>query len=654
MSPEPDDAQKPDRISGTLGYWQKIGLAAAGVLTAVAQLWLAIQKQWQLTVVTLLLAAIVTALYYLFFRHWAAGDERKRQIARWSAIAVLIGIPVIAMLGVISYSYLPRLRESGNTIAVAQFGGPALPKPYENCRPSAILAHALADVSDRFHRITVFEVPYSIEPDRRWTDFWAQSHGWFDSADVIVYGDYDLAKSADKLINADQITINPRVNSVPKVPIADKVPPLYSWTLLRRTESIAQLCGTPITANDVPEFPDDARRLALAVVGADLFATQDYEGAQRALTEAKAQPRGGNGCNARTLRSRCGGVLAYYLANLDLQLGNFADAESEYLYAAGQLESSAPLVSLGELYMRLGRSNEAFESLDRAVRTDPSSVAALATRALYERDYLQAREAALDLDRALNLHAKNFYDLSALSRALYQRGGPGDTTCGIAVLNDALGSAEFDRKNMLDTYVRYGVWLAHAKRSDEAIDVFSSALKINPYHVKANYSIGINLRNKGAALLPEATAYFRRAVFAPAFTDEDFLDQANAANELRNAAQNPADRVDAERTALQLYARAIAANPNAVYARWDRGQLYDRLGKYNLAQRDFYQAATLHWFDATLLSTYAGFLRRHGQMAKAAQYEAKTRAVIAARIPPDDAREWSSSDCRYHDMDFAT
>jgi tetratricopeptide (TPR) repeat protein len=654
-SNHPDEASRkaeggtaPDPVLARLDSWQKIGLAIAGLLTLIAQLWLAIQKDWQITAVTLLLAGIAIAIDIVFFRRRSKVDPRKQRFARWASIATLIGIPIASMIFLFAYSYLPRTKASGNTIAVSRFAGPALPAPYESCRPSAMLVHALGDVADRFHRIEVFEVPYTVDPERRWAGFWAKSHGWLDAADVIVYGDYNLAKSDEKLATADEITLNPRVDAVPKIPIADKVPPLYSWDFPRRTMPIAQLCGAAAGEQGSPDFIDDARGLALAVVGADLFAAQDYEGAKHAVEEAKVSLKG-SACDNRGGRTPCRGVLAFYLANLDLRLGNFADAENEYRYAADHLESTAPLISLGELYIRRGRPKEGFESLDRAVRTDPASVAALATRALYERDYLRPREAAVDLDRALTQPATHFYDLSALSRALYQRGGKGDTDCGLAMLHRAIASPEFDRRTMLDTYVRYGIWLGHAKRSDEAAQIFSAALALNPYNIKANYAIGVALREKG--LKPQAKAAFHRALFSPGFTDDDALDKANAANELRSLAESESEELEARAAALQSYGQAISVNGNAVYAMWDRGQLEDSLKQYDLAERDFKTAADLHPFDATLVSTYSLFLRQHGRADESIRYANTTRAVLRTRIPPDEAKQWSSQTCRYENMD---
>lgn len=423
------------------------------------------------------------------------------------------------------------------------------------------------------------------------------------------------------------------------------------WQLItfpRRTVNIAKLCGGPTAASEMTDFVDDARRLALAVVASDLFAGQDYEGAKRAISEARSG-MDSSGCDKVARSSPCRGVLAFYLASLDLGLGNFGDAETEYRYAADHLESAAPLISLGELYMRLGRQREAFTYLDRAVQSDPTSVAALATRASYERDYLRPYESMLDLDRALRLPATHPYDLSTLSRALYQRGGKGDVDCGIAMLGRLVSRPDFDRRTMLDTFVRYGIWLTSAKRRGEAVNVLRGALDIDPYNVKANYWMGIAMKKDGPA--PEATAFFRRALLAPSFTDEDFLLRGDAATELSRSATTPADRKDVQKAANAAYGQALQLNHRAVYARLNRGILEDQLKDFNAANADLRAAADLHPTDHYVLSTYASFLRRQGRTNEAQRYSTQTRKVEASRIPADDAQQWSSATCSYADID---
>jgi hypothetical protein len=216
MGDDSDDP-KPGAISAPVEALQKAALTLAGVLAAITQLWLAIEQQWQIAVVTLILLLVVMSTYFLFFRRWAATDERLHTIARWSAIATLVAIPIVSMLSLAAYSFFPRITGNGNTVAVSTFEGPALPPPYDKCRPSEVLVRALADVRDVFGHIDTFEVPYSVDPDGRFSTFWARAHGLLDGADAIVYGNYTLAKSNPDLKEADQIVLDPRIDAVPRV-----------------------------------------------------------------------------------------------------------------------------------------------------------------------------------------------------------------------------------------------------------------------------------------------------------------------------------------------------------------------------------------------------------------------------------------------------
>jgi tetratricopeptide (TPR) repeat protein len=657
----PSDGQPPPSAEGgflaALSRWQQVGLAVAGVLTVAAQLWIAVEKQWQLTAVTAVIALVAIALYVLSHRG-VLRDPRMAAFARYGAIALLIAVPVLSMAGLFAYSYLPRLRERGTTVAIARFDGPPLPAPYDNCRPSDMLLQTLAQIADRFGGVTVFELPYSVHPTNRWARFWAQSHGWFEGADVIVYGEYSLHRSAKHVTDEkpDEVTISPRVDAVPRIPIADKSAPLYAWTLPSSVANIDQLCGgaLPDTKASVP-FLDDARRISLAVVGAQFFGVQGFVTAERALHEAKIPNTSDDRrCDGDPAASGCPGVLAFYLASLDQRMGHYPEALREYAFAAAKLDTAAAYIDLGELSMQMGRPDDAFKAFGEATRAEPGSVAAVATRAQYERDYLRPREAAIDLDRALHLSTVTAYDASVLSRALYQRGGSGDAACGIAALESLIAGRGFDQASNLDTMVRYALWLRGAQRHSEASRALENVVRIDPQHIKANYALGRTLEDEGPVRAAAAKAYLERAATAPAYTDEEYLDQANASNELRKNfdAGSSSDRRSDLQAALGKYQASIALNPAAVYAYYDRALLEAAVGNGAAAERDFQKAVALHPFDALILSGYGQYLDARGRMPQGATFHARAREVSVNRIPPDDAATWSSRACSYEGMDL--
>jgi hypothetical protein len=248
---------------------------------------------------------------------------------------------------------------------VARFEGPPLPAPYDACRPSNMLARTLSDVAKRFQHLAAFELPYTIHPSELFADTWAVAHGWFEGADVVVYGEYTLRKSHAGLPEADEIVIRPVVNKVPAVSGGFTSAPL-AWdfpAFADRRMRIDELCS-----DKKPPFLDNARRLALAVVASNLLKARDFVGGQAALSEAKNPPPATGRCDNRDVTSTCPGVLAFYLADLDRRVGNYSDAEHEYRYAAQRLDKAAVFINLGELYVKEGKSAGAHRVHERRQR----------------------------------------------------------------------------------------------------------------------------------------------------------------------------------------------------------------------------------------------------------------------------------------------
>jgi tetratricopeptide (TPR) repeat protein len=648
--PENSGNATPLSALRALDQWKQYMIAFAAVLTVAAQLWSAIEDQWKLALVTLLIALVVLALYVI--SHRLPSDSKKAGLVKTATICLLIAIPLTSLVGLYSYSYLPRVIESGTTIAVARFVGPKLPEPYEDCRPSDMLVQTLTRVGARFGGLRVFELPYSIDPNNRWAKQWAQAHGSFESADVVVYGEYSLY-SLKNDTNADEIAINPEVASVPTVPLGFKSAPLYSWNFPGSRAPIRDLCASDLAeaGHTPPRFLDDARRIALAVVGLQALGNQDFETAQEAVSEAKTPkdaktpPCAGDATREIVGETPCPGVLAYYLGLLDFHLGNYRDALQEFSYASSVLSSAAPLLNMGELYQRLGDSGKAIRAFDDAVDLEPTSVAALAQRAAFERDEMQARQAALDLARAMQLQPKDLYDRLALSRAIYQRGGPGDAACGIRALSDAINSEGFDASTNVDTLVEYGTWLTQKKQYSEAArDVLGVVLRMYPSQIEGNYELGVALENlKGPTEI--TSSYFRRTLFAfdakQAHTDDDYLARANAEAEL---AKEPGADPKLYRTALKFYDSATESN---AYASLGKGELELWHQDHQSAERDLEAAANARPKDGALQSIYGDFLRSAGRSAESQTFKTLAAQDYAGRFPTDEEPVWSAKTCSY-------
>ncbi|HTA54978.1 MAG TPA: hypothetical protein VK755_09590, partial [Candidatus Acidoferrales bacterium] len=451
--PPPDDNGKPQPGAlAALDRSKQYLVAVAGILTVATQIWSIIEAQWRLAAVTVVLASIVVALYVVSHRI-ATQDQAKAAALRRAAIGFLIATPLVSILALVWYSYVPRYLESGTTIVVARFVGPKLPSPYQECRPSDMLVRTLARVGERFGGLTAYELPYSVDPENRFAELWAEFHGTVDAADVIVYGEYTLhSSSSEGTEEPDEIVINPEVARVPTIPLQFKSPPLYVWDFPSNVVKIQQLCGGDLEeAAAIPRFLDDGRRIADAIVGLQELGHEDFVSANAALEKARnADPTikrsTSSKCARQSLCTDSPGVLAFYLGTLDEALGHYVDAKQAYAAAARIIGTSTPFVNLGEIDAVLGDRHDpsdAFKMFDHAVELDPNSVGAIATRSAYERDYLQSDRAAIDLERAMEMPAQNLYDILALSRAIYQRNQIGDAACAIQMLGKVIDHPYF-------------------------------------------------------------------------------------------------------------------------------------------------------------------------------------------------------------------
>jgi tetratricopeptide (TPR) repeat protein len=666
-----DDASSKRDLLTSLDRWKQYLVAAAAILTVAAQLWSAVENQWKLASVTLILAVIIATLYLISHRV-SIGSPQMNAALRFAMILLLVAIPICSLVGLGAYSYLPRLAEGDTTtIAVAEFSGPPLPEPYKDCRPSDMLVHTLTKVGGRFGGVRAFELPYSIDPGNRWATSWAQFHGTFEAADVIVYGEYIPYQSGTAANGqSDELVINPEVTRIPSVPLGFTSAPLYGWSFTGSVAKIQELCGSDLRdAGFAPRFLDDSRRVASAIAGLRALGRQDFEIAQEAAKEAKRseitklQP-----CSVNPVKkaeasnierdSLCPAVLAFYLATLDARLGNLDAAIDEYAYAAPKLGTSASFINLGELYVRVGDPNAAFEAFDRAIDADPQSVAAWATRAELERDYLRPQQAWIDLKEAMKLRQRNYqgpFDDIALSFAIHQLGGKAYAACGIASLRKVLYPAWFyrqpDQQAGVEALVRYGVWLNGAHDYPGAITDLREAINRYPEDVQGNYVLGMAYEQSKPPSRDEAESFLRRAEYAPAYTDEDYLYEANAAYELvRHFDQNPEDVKDDLQRAKDAYGQSIKKNRGAAYAYYGRSIL-ERRTNSRQARADLEMAAQFHPDDALIQSALAQFLDSINQKKEGAAYHQRAAYIADSRISKREAEAWNMQTCRYKNLD---
>ena len=627
-----------------LGRFRAFGAAAIAAVAVIVNIGIYWEKQWFAASVAALIVAMFIAIFVLVHRTPATGIGRREPglrgraaFARNIAAALVIGIPLATLLGFAAYKISPIAFGSGTTIAIAQFEGPPLPAQYANCRPSNMLADRIGEATSKFdRRFSVYELPYSIDSNGQWAHALARWRGWLHNADVVVFGSYALRGGTN---GPNQMFIDTHVESVLGPRPAWKGVPLDTWDLPNRLIAIDALCGN----GPVPAFINDAKRLALSLLGLQLLQEHNYDGARDALGQAVGNGDAGGRPPAedciipvhRVGSSTCTPVLAFYLATLYQQLGDYGSAERAYVKAE-ELPRAAPRVDLGELYAQEGQLSKALVAFNDAVKVEPTSIPALAARSIYEREAGKPRFAAIDLDRAERLGPSNQDDYAAISRALYQRGG--SAKCAIAWLETAIHERDFDAKTMVDTLVIYGRWLYNDARLPEANVALTRAIGLDADNVKANYTLGLIAKHD--AQPDVAAAYFVRAMRINAYSDEELLDQGNSAAELH-------DDFDA----LTYYNRSLAVNHHAVYALLDRALLYKRTHRLKEAEAGLRAAVAIHPHDPYLRGTLAQLLREEGRSGDAAITVAPTRRERNFRTSDLDQKFWSNDACRYVRMD---
>jgi tetratricopeptide (TPR) repeat protein len=181
--------------------------------------------------------------------------------------------------------------------------------------------------------------------------------------------------------------------------------------------------------------------------------------------------------------------------------------------------------------------------------------------------------------------------------------------------------------------VRYGEALAAAGKSQQAIDQFNAALKINPKHTGALIDLGqVALMNKR---LSEAAAYFQKVVDLTASGD------FSGVNDRRETALYQLGRIE---TTKKDYAKAIGYFKEALRIRGDASDTYyylaialDNSGQVDDAIQQLLTATT---FDPSFAQAqyYLGELYvRKGDKASASEHYRKAVAVDPNAPEPEKA-----------------
>ncbi len=266
--------------------------------------------------------------------------------------------------------------------------------------------------------------------------------------------------------------------------------------------------------------------------------------------------------------------------------------------------------NLGTALQRLGRSQDALASYDRALRLQPDYAEALNNRGIALRSLGRVEEAVACYDRALRLRPD-------YAEAL---GNRGNALQDLNRLEDALASytqALRFAPNDIETCNNLGIVLRSLRRPEEAKAVFDRALQLMPGYLDA-------LNNRGTALLDlrrpeEALADYGQVLrLAP--------DHADALYN-RGVALQHLHRLD---EALASYDQALRLKPEFIDAHINRGLVLQEFNRTEEA-----------------LACYAQVLRLKPDLAEAHWNESLSRLVAG-----DFAEGWKKYEWRWQAEGF--
>jgi tetratricopeptide (TPR) repeat protein len=274
--------------------------------------------------------------------------------------------------------------------------------------------------------------------------------------------------------------------------------------------------------------------------------------------------------------------------------------------ALSQAPGNAQLWTMqGVAYNGAGHKKEALDSFRHALRLSPDNVAALQGAAQIAFDSGDAAGIPL-LEHLLRLRSNDVTSHGMLAVLQYQQGD-----CASAVVHFEKASALFESK--IPALHAYGYCLVKLRRFDQAADLFSRTLALNPDDrrerlVLASVQLMAHQPDRAIASISPLLA---SNADAPALelasaAYEDAHDTEKAVDAIRQAIlldpQNVNLYVDfaalcsshqSFRVGINVVNDGIALQPNAAPLYFARGVLYVQLAEYDEAQTDFENAYRL-------------------------------------------------------------
>lgn len=255
------------------------------------------------------------------------------------------------------------------------------------------------------------------------------------------------------------------------------------------------------------------------------------------------------------------------------------------------------LIGIGAVSRKTGQLDEGLQALDAALRSSPSNIEALFTRALVWTSRQDPKRAIADYDALLAIRAS--------AAAHYNRGqllsGLEDHKAAAA---DFRKAAELDPKDPDALNALGGELAALGGQGEDELKAYEAALKLDPANTAARVNIARHYADQED--WSRAVEAYRRAL----------VEQPRRAD-LQVALGDSLLNLGEEDTARKAYDQAVKLDPKAVDAWRARAKLHHRAGRLRLAIADYGRALTLEPQNIDLLVERASVLKLDDKQALA-------------------------------------
>lgn len=477
-------------------------------------------------------------------------EQRRRRI-RFAAKFSFVGIPILALLGFLSWKHFQGVPAQNTIVLVANFDGPEAQK-YSVTRT---IYSNLVPLASKYPDLEVERLDKTIEDREE-----ARAEGKKKKASIVIWGWYGKTEEV-ALINANFEFLQK---------------PKHFPELKQEGKPVQTLPDSELEEATIQtRLSEEVNYISLFTIGVARYAAADWDGAITRFTEALNNVE-------EPVRALDQSIAYFYRGDSYIYQGSYDLAIEDYNQAFMRDPNFVEaLNNLGVAYRNQGKSAQALAVYEKAMQLVPEDADILTNQGNVFLDEGNYNLAIQKYNKAIELNPN-------LSEAHNNRGNAYEEIgqVELAIL-DYLQAIEINsedtdvrsRYKNADNYNNLGNAVATID-SERAIKAYLLAIKLNPEHAKAYYNLG-NIYLEQDRYNEAIEAYNQAIKINPGFL-EVHINRGLAYLGKRDLVR-----------AMGEYNQAIQLNPSFALALYNRGLIYYSTGDRDNAIQDFNRAFSL-------------------------------------------------------------